>query len=259
MKIAKIIFMTVFTTIMCGNSYAQTYEWEKPPKTSEKVIEVVTKDVDGGSVFIYNAEYGVKYGTTGFNNEKHYSKEGLYELLFEYVGKKYGNKYPNLAIRDFKFKHENREQRESYGTFFYFTYKCSAKVVVLDPIITIKESFSLALEKSFRNIPEGSRMAIDIVTVASGIGIDKATVKDMVVDVLLDKDYKVVAKEYLEKLYNEQQQQQSGIYNDRTTVQENNFSAVGYYINVKVTETSLRLQVINVSTGEYESNTTVNF
>ena len=35
--------------------------------------------------------------------------------------------------------------------------------------------------------------------------------------------------------------------------------AVGYYINVKVTETSLRVQVVNVSTGEYEGNATVNF
>jgi hypothetical protein len=89
--------------------------------------------------------------------------------------------------------------------------------------------------------------------------MDRSTVKDMIVDVLLDKDYKVVAKEYLEKLLKEQQEQQSGIYNDNTTVRDNNFSAVGYYINVKVTETSLRLQVINVSTGEYEGNVTINF
>ncbi len=102
-------------------------------------------------------------------------------------------------------------------------------------------------------------MAIDAVTVASGINIDKATVKDMVVDILLDNEYKVVAKEYLEKLYEEQQQQQSGIYNEKTTVQDNNFSAVGYYVNVKVTETSVRVQVVNVSTGEYEGNATINF
>jgi len=69
----------------------------------------------------------------------------------------------------------------------------------------------------------------------------------------------VVAKEQLEKLYREQQDQQSGIYNPNTTVQDNNFSAVGYYINVKVTETSIRVQVVNVSTGEYEGNATVNF
>ena len=77
--------------------------------------------------------------------------------------------------------------------------------------------------------------------------------------ILLNKGYRVVAKEYFEKLYQEQQDQQSGIYNEKTTVQENNFSAVGYYINVKVTETFVRVQVVNVSTGEYEGNATVNF
>ena len=76
---------------------------------------------------------------------------------------------------------------------------------------------------------------------------------------LLDKGYKVVAKEYLEKLYQEQQDQQSGIYNDRTIVQENNFSAVGYFLNIKLTESSVRVRVVNVSTGEYEGNATVNF
>ena len=76
---------------------------------------------------------------------------------------------------------------------------------------------------------------------------------------LLDKGYKVVAKEFLAKLYEEQKAWESGIYNEDTTGKENNFSAVGYYINVKVTETSLRVQVVNVSTGEYEGTATVNF
>ncbi len=100
-------------------------------------------------------------------------------------------------------------------------------------------------------------MAIDQVTVT--YGMDKEALKDQLLDVLLDKGYKVIAKEYLEKLYEEQEAQQSGIYNENTTVKDNNFSAVGYYVNVKVTETSLRVQVVNVSTGEYEGNATVNF
>ncbi len=87
--------------------------------------------------------------------------------------------------------------------------------------------------------------------------MDREEYQDQVVEILLDKGYKVVAKEYLEKLYEEQKNQQSGIYNEKTTVQENNFSAVGYYLNVKLTETSLRVQVINVSTGEYAGNATV--
>lgn len=89
--------------------------------------------------------------------------------------------------------------------------------------------------------------------------MNKEEYKDEVVEILLDKGYKVVAKEYLEKLYEEQQAQQSGIYNDRTTVKDNNFSAVGYYLNVRLTETSLRVQIINVSTGEYDANVTIKF
>ena len=118
-------------------------------------------------------------------------------------------------------------------------------------------NLSQALNKALRNVREGSRLAIDQVTVISNM--DRETLKDQLIDALLDKGYKVVAKEYLERLYQEQQDQQSGIFNDRTTVQGDNFSGVGYYINVKVTETSLRVQVVNVSTGEYEGNATVNF
>ena len=121
------------------------------------------------------------------------------------------------------------------------------------------ESLSKAMDKALRNVREGSRVAIDMVTVSGGVSINREDLKDQIIDALLDKGYKVVAKDYLEKMYEEQEAQQSGIYNENTTVKENNFSAVGYYINVKVTETSLRVQVVNVSTGEYEGNSTINF
>ena len=114
------------------------------------------------------------------------------------------------------------------------------------------------MKKALRDVPEGARLAIDRIT-SDNDEIDRETLKDQVTDMLLDKGYRIVAKEYFAKLYEEQQAQQRGIYNERTTVQENNFSAVGYYINVKVTETSVRVQVVNVSTGEYEGNATVNF
>lgn len=104
-------------------------------------------------------------------------------------------------------------------------------------------------------VRDGSRIALDQIRVPTGT--DKEDYKDQVVELLLDKGFKVVAKEYLERLYEEQQGQQSGIYNDKTTVKENNLSAVGYYLNVKLTETSLRVQIINVSTGEYEGNVTI--
>jgi len=68
----------------------------------------------------------------------------------------------------------------------------------------------------------------------------------------MDKGYRIVAKEYLERLYNEQKSQQSGIFNESTTAQENNFSAVGYFISVWEIFDSFKVQVVNVSTGEFE-------
>jgi hypothetical protein len=75
----------------------------------------------------------------------------------------------------------------------------------------------------------------------------------------LAKEYRVVAKQFLERLRDEQREQQSGGFNERTTVRTDNFTAVGYFLNVRVTDQSIRIQVINVSTGEYEGNATVDF
>ena len=184
--------------------------------------------------------------TIGSNSEHNYARDWYVKLL-KAAQEKYTSKI--VDIRNLQF-----------GKTYYDEYYGPAigKIVyVVDPQYQWRESVSPGIDKAFRNVREGSRIAIDQVTVLNGM--NKEEMKDQIIDILLDKGFKVVAKEYLEKLYEEQQSQQSGIYNDRTTVQENNFSAVGYYVNVKVTETSLRVQVINVSTGEYEGNATINF
>lgn len=138
------------------------------------------------------------------------------------------------------------------------TYYSSAKVVIPDVTVGTNEQLPEIVYKALRNVPQGSRLAIDQILVTKDM--NEETVKDQLLDLLLDKGYRVVAKEYLQKLYQEQQDQlNSGLYNPDTTVEGSKFSAVGYFINVKVTETSIRVQVVNVSTGEYEGNATVNF
>ena len=256
MKITKCIIVVLLTTLVNPALYAQEkQEWEKSVKPTEIKVGTVKEYVSGGSITWYS------FRETD-DRLVRYTKEELYEELLKKAKEEYSEKYHNFLLRDFKSEYKTSEFGEKYKNDFFngytASYHVSATVVVPDYQKQITEGFSKAMDKGFRNVREGSRIAIDVVTVASGIDMDKSTVKDMIVDVLLDKDYKVVAKEYLEKLLKEQQEQQSGIYNDNTTVRDNNFSAVGYYINVKVTETSLRLQVINVSTGEYEGNVTVN-
>ena len=134
---------------------------------------------------------------------------------------------------------------------YYYTYS-----VVELPNMVIRKMYE-AIEKATREIDEGRRFAIDKLTVTDN-QTDKEKAKSQIVDYLTEKGYKVVAKEYLEKLYKEQKGQQSGIYNEKTIVKNNNFSAVGYLITVRISEEYVQVQVVNVSTGEYDGNAIVN-
>lgn len=191
----------------------------------------------------------------------------------------YGDDYPSFSLRDFKWSVRDNLSGDEYRRLtsaywppqktrvyvsctangvnidelrLFKIYLMTATVVIPDYMIPLGN----AVSKAFRNVNQGARLAIDQI---DGFNEkEKEIFRDKLIDLLLDKGYRVVAKEYLQKLYEEQKQQKSEVYNNDTKVQENNFSAVGYYINVKMTETSIRVQVINVSTGEYEGNATIN-
>lgn len=219
------------------------------PKSGEKVLGTIS---ESRAVWCSYPIYQKTDG--GYSTENDYAtKTRWYETLLEKAKQQYPGKsvdIRNMEVGNYSYNDNN------YGDIYYGP--AVGKVVDLkDPETQTYSNLSQALNKALRNVREGSRLAIDQVSVP--YSMEKETLKDQLLDLLLDKGYKVIAKDYLDKLYEEQQAQQSGIYNDNTTVQDNNFSAVGYYINVKVTETSLRVQVVNVSTGEYEGNATVNF
>lgn len=236
-----------------------------PPKPNEEYIGIITKEVYAGSRY---SSSSVRT-SSDVDDQTTMTDEELYEKLLETARYKYSSQYTDhgIALRNFKSSIFERKDTppDAAGKCWYLRiYKISADVVVPTNTKSISSNtrdeedenpLPRALDKALQDIREGSRIAIDQVKVLSGM--DKNEYKDQIVEILLDKGYKVVAKEYLEKLYDEQQAQQSGIYNDRTTVKENNFSAVGYYLNVRLTETSLRVQVINVSTGEYDANVTI--
>lgn len=269
MKTTKTIFL-IATLIMLSiqTMHSQTYEWQQSPKPSENYQGMIVKEYDNGTI-TYKCDSNYQRTDIIENDDrKKYTTEELYYMLLSDAKKEYGN---NIVLRQFKVT-QNNKKKALYGGPTFDTYKAvinvSATVYTpappkLDPApISVtqksKQSFdplTQAINKALLNIREGSRLALDQVRTINGE--DKEDFKDQVVEILLDEGYKVVAKEYLDRLYEEQQSQQSGIYNDRTTVQENNFSAVGYYINVKKSDTSIKVQIINVSTGEYESNVTV--
>lgn len=121
----------------------------------------------------------------------------------------------------------------------------------------VDRALSSAINKALADIDEDSRFAIDRISITND-AIDKKQIRGEIIDILARKGHKVVAKEYLEKLYTEIKNQNSGVYNKNTIVKSNNFSGTGYYINVSITDDYVQVQVINVSTGEYDGNAIVN-
>lgn len=120
----------------------------------------------------------------------------------------------------------------------------------------LESALQNGLIQALENIPGGSRIAIDRITCT---GEDKSLVKEIILDVLLEEEYKVVAKEYLEKIKEELYEQSSGDYNERTKAKENNLSASGYFLDCKISNNKIRIILINVSTGEYASTSSVNY
>lgn len=203
---------------------------------------------------VQEGEIIIKSGEWSTNSE---SEEQVLQKFRDYINKEYPNR--KVVVRNFRYRVRSKYYYEEIIDSYVFWHNYA--FVELLPAKVIKQNLNKAFDKVLMNIREGSRFSIDNVTVSGDITADvnKEDVKDGVIDVLLDKGYKVVAKEYLERLYQEQQTQQSGIYNENTVVQENNLSAVGYFLNIKITDESLRVQVVNVSTGEYEGNVTITF
>ena len=235
-------------------------EWRLPPQSTEQEIRFLSEDIEDGWVYRKNKDGSVCEGYLN-DTRKYIDENQLYEVVRKKADYLYRTKYPNFIIRNFKATYNETYERSTNRSKRYLvTWHVSASIVVPippDPVQLASDNLSKVIEKGMQNVSIGSRIAIDQIKVISGI--DEEDYKDKVVEVLLDKGYKVVAKEFLQRLYDEQIQQQTGVYNEDTKVQGNNFSAVGYYLNIRMTDKSLKVQVINVSTGEYEGNATVNF
>jgi len=227
-------------------SLALAQDYTKDPKANERVI---------GNV------------TASFDQERTISADKIYSILLEKAKKEYPQK--NIDLRNVRYDYStetmtNLGSKDANGnwtpntTYTVKAYSCSAKVVeFISHGTQLNETLVKALDKATSNIYAGSRFAIAQISVSGEF--DREIVKDQLLDILLDRSYRVVAKEYLEKLKEELEEQTSGGYNERKTAKTDNLSGVGYFLNVRVNEKSIRVQVINVSTGEYEGNATVDF
>jgi len=226
MKAMRIIILAFIMLWSLVNAMAQE-DCNKAQQAPQKSEMVITKSTRTRS---------------GYNSVQAAYKAALREAKQANPNKEVGIR--NLAVGDVKVNGDG-------SVSHYYTYTV---VELPSPVV---QKLIEAINKATREIDEGNRFALDKLTITDG-QTDKEKTKGQIVDLLLGKGYKVVAKESLEKLYREQQGQQSGIYNPDTTVEGNNFTAVGYYISVRITEEYVQVQVVNVSTGEYEGNVTEN-
>lgn len=267
-ELVKIIIFMV-TLLICAASQAQTYEWQKSPLPNEIVLDKINRSISAG----YKVEKRIEginsngQRTGNFTDWKVFSNQFKeYDIVYLYEWVKYilkDDKYKNypqgvINIRNLKCYSRITEPEISVNPIASREQiRSSTKYYDCTCILTLKDINILAMEQALEGIRGGSRFALDNISVSGDV--DKDDYKDKIVDILLDKDYKVVAKEYLEKLYAEQQTQKKGIYNDKTIAIENNFTAIGYYISVKASKNSVRVQIVNVSTGEYDGYAVVNY
>lgn len=233
----RLIIILALTILVSLVANAQQEDFLNPPKENEIAFATFSS-----SFLISNA--------LSYNERIH--------LLYDDMLKEAKNKFPNIAVDIREMKH--RFARTFNPNINEYNVDCTVVYVMSkkEQAEKLEKVLSQALDKALLKVDEGARMAIDQITIQNST--DREELKDQLIDILLKKGYRVVAKEHLQKLYKEQEDQlKSGFYNPDTTVEGSNFSAVGYFINVKVTESSIRVQVVNVSTGEYEGNATVNF
>jgi hypothetical protein len=122
---------------------------------------------------------------------------------------------------------------------------------------TREQAFANAMNRALMNVNEGARVSLGQVQVPTSL--NSSAVRDFFVDMLLEKGFRVVARAQLERLLEEQDLQHGGGFNERTIARADNLTAVGFFLDVRVTDNSVRVRAINVSTGEYVGNATVEF
>ena len=218
-----------------------------------------------------------------------YSSEGGYARLWEKAIRQFPNR--NIALRNYwtTSRSGNSQVRTARAPgWFEAIHNSSAQVVEIIPPpppqqhiveelrntinrvrvdeeivppppapLTREQAFANAMSRALMNVNEGARVALMQVQVPANV--DRDVVRDFFVDMLIDRGYRVIARAQLERLLEEQELQHGGGFNERTIARTDNLSAVGFFLDVRVTENSVRVRAINVSTGEYVGNATVEF
>ena len=222
-QIKAIVLIAVCLILGIGNASAQDYsKARKHPSKTEVILSTNLKTKNG-----YD------------------SYQAAYKAALREANRAYPEK--DVEVRDLR-EDDVKVNAGGSGSHYY-------RYTIVEMPSAVTQKLYVAIEKATKDIEEGNRFALDKVTIIDR-SIDKEKIKGQVVDMLLERNYKVVAKDMLERLSKEQQTQQNGSSDEENANEQNKFTSVGYYVIVRVTEEYVQVQVVNVSTGEFEGNVT---
>lgn len=257
----SVVLLAISQIVMSQSDYMIAIE--KEPQTDEVTVGTVQDKIYAGYEYEeWTMDFsGICWHRSGnIKKIEEWTEKDLMAKIFAKALNDYDTilkTYHNIYLRNYKAKLTKNRNRSAENAnkqnYYEYHYFVTASVVVKKQSVNTV-ALSKAIHKALQNISQGSRMTLYQINVENGDGEDYY--KDIIIEILLDKGYKVVAKEYLERLLKEQKEQTNGIYNDETTVGTGNFTAVGYYVNVRITDESVRVHIVNVETGEYEGNAT---
>lgn len=107
--IKKIVAVTLLL-VPCFSTIHAQQPYEMPPTSTEKVIGNVSGEQDAGEsrdIYYYKESFIKELSKWVYDSSKDrrrtYSKSELYDKCLSEAKKKYGNSYPNLYLRDFKY------------------------------------------------------------------------------------------------------------------------------------------------------------
>lgn len=124
MDITKKIATITLLLVSCVSTIHAQQPYEMPPASTEKVIGTVSGEQDAGEsrdIYYYKESFIKELSKWVYDSSKDrrrtYSKSELYDKCMSEAQKKYGNSYPNLYLRNFKYSssEENLPDEEHWS------------------------------------------------------------------------------------------------------------------------------------------------
>jgi hypothetical protein len=188
------------------------------------------------------------------NHERHPNYEAAYNCMLFIALKKYENEYTDIDIRSLV-----AERVVNPKTAIVIGKKkvVSAREASQAIDESIFKTLETVMNKALNGVPDKSRVAVvDVISHNRSI---KNTIEDFVEEILLEKGFRPVDRKDLDKAREEQALQYNGEFDEKTWSEIGKFAGAAYVLTVRSDENSIRVRVLNTTTGEVAGNATQRF